>query len=239
MSERGAQYTFRHLTEQREIDVEDNVEGRVVTLADGRQFMPKWFIHVRCVCAWAQYQSDRDRDGSEKPAPFAGFKIGRPRRKPANRADSEAENPQTVRSKPANGAEKPANGAALYKERSLKESVVEERVPLPRNLAFKGTRLRVPKFLHQEFADQLGAGGQMYFDLMEWYQDLDRSVLTPIIGDLCAFIRQEFDKECKRRFKGDHRRLPPASAYEWNCSHTPRCPHRAACVIVEHRKATA
>lgn len=103
MSERGAQYTLRRLVETGEIEIEHNDEDREIVLRGGRKFRPKWFIHVRCVCVWEEYQHETE------PAKIAGFETGRPRRKPAKIAGSAkpetrkvcVENPQSLREKPA------------------------------------------------------------------------------------------------------------------------------------------
>lgn len=91
-SERGALYVLHRLQKRGEIEIDLNTDGRYIILRGGRRFYPKWFLHVRCVCAWDAYQLETaagewagdDADESEKIAdsePVA-FPRGRPSRAP-------------------------------------------------------------------------------------------------------------------------------------------------------------
>jgi hypothetical protein len=121
-SERAAQNTLCRLVDSGEIEIEYNDEGREIVLRGGRRFRPKWFIHVRCVCAWDEYQ----QEVTESAEP-ADLRRGRPKRKPAGSAVSRAiENRRNRRDNPQDRVEKTAETGSAYKEGSLSDLVVEQ-----------------------------------------------------------------------------------------------------------------
>lgn len=122
MKERRTQYVLRRLVANGEIAIEMNAEGREITLRGGRKFRPKWFIHVLCVCAWAKYQR------GWKPAKIAGFKTGRPKRKPAESAGSQKRETRKNRTRnPHQRVLKPAKSSSAYKEGSLNDPLVDQK----------------------------------------------------------------------------------------------------------------
>lgn len=123
-SERGAQVVLGRLHRLREVDIEVNDTGREIILRGGRRFLPKWFIHVRCVCAWDEYQQEGESadfaDSSKR------LLRGRPRRKPAKDADSEpAKIRKVFAGNPHEPADKSAKNGSAYKEGSLKDPLVD------------------------------------------------------------------------------------------------------------------
>jgi hypothetical protein len=82
-SRRATQNTLQRLEAAGEIVIEYNDEGRAIVLRSGRTFLPKWFIHVCCVCEWPEYQA-----GSKRAGAAHSLRAGRPRRKPATAAHS-------------------------------------------------------------------------------------------------------------------------------------------------------
>lgn len=213
---RGVRFVLAKLVADGEIVIEDNVTARPTT-AGSRQIIPQWFIHVRCVCDWDGYQAE----GKDFPQPEG--KVFPPPGKDC----------------PDGG--KPAT--ALYKEKILEPDPRTENARA--RLAFAGTRIDVPKFLHDEFTKQLGANGAALFDLLAWYPRLDTQDDGPIVGDLLAFIRHAFAEETKRVF-GSRRVGAPRLAYaDWICPHDPpRCTHPSRCqqlqdIAAEKARASA
>jgi hypothetical protein len=125
-SERATQYTLHRLVEAGEIEIEYNDEGRDIPLKGNRRFRPKWFIHVRCICAWDAYQNE-----GEEPATSAGsetpFRAGRSKRKPATSAGSKTRTTRNFCTRnPQKHVEKPATSGSAYKEGSLNDLLVEQ-----------------------------------------------------------------------------------------------------------------
>jgi len=121
-SERAVQNTLCRLVDNGEIEIEYNDEGREIVLRGGRRFRPKWFIHVRCVCAWADYQNE-----ASESADAAGLRRGRPRRKSATPADSGgAKNRRKDPDNPQPAAKQSAETGSAYKEGSLNDLLVEQ-----------------------------------------------------------------------------------------------------------------
>lgn len=126
-SERATQYTLARLERMGEIEIEYNEGGREITLRGGRTFRPKWFIHVRCVCAWEEYE----REGKES-ATFAdsasGLRRGRPRRKSARVADFESkEIRNNLHINPQKHVDQSATSGSAYKEGSVSDPLVEQK----------------------------------------------------------------------------------------------------------------
>lgn len=121
-SERAAQNTLCRLVDAGEIEIEYNDEGREIVLRGGRRFRPKWFIHVRCVCAWDEYQQE-----VTKSAEPADLRRGRPKRKSAESAVSRAiENRRNRQDNPQDQVKKTAETGSAYKEGSCNDPVVEQ-----------------------------------------------------------------------------------------------------------------
>lgn len=151
MKERRTQYVLRRLVANGEIEIEMNAEGREITLRGGRKFRPKWFIHVLCVCAWAKYQR------GWKPAKVAGFRTGRPKRKPADSADSRKHETRKKRHRNPHGrAAKPANPSSAYKEGSLSDPLVDQKQGPAAPAALPDSNLNVITKLAHELLDTLG-----------------------------------------------------------------------------------
>jgi hypothetical protein len=136
-SERGALYVLHRLEQRGEIEIEVNHDGRYIELRGGRQFRPKWFLHVRCVCAWEAYQLDTrqhagDDDESEKIADSEPVRF--PRGRPSRAADKSekiahfagSRNPQSFPSNPKPASEKSEKTRTTYKERSVSDPLVEQ-----------------------------------------------------------------------------------------------------------------
>lgn len=122
-SERGALYVLQRLERAGEIEIEWNRDGRFIEFRGGRRFTPKWFIHVRCVCAWDEYQQSAKIADSE----HAKFQRGRPRRKSAKIADSAgSRNPQSFPSNPNPSSEKSEKTRIAYKEGSVTDPLIEQ-----------------------------------------------------------------------------------------------------------------
>ena len=126
MSLRGAQYLLHRLERQREIDIEWNDHGREIVLRGGRHFRPKWFLHVRCVFAWDAYQHE---DGEvAKSSNSGGFKRGRPRRKFAKVAHSDAPiNRKDCAAKSQVRVDQFASTRTAYKEGSVRDPLVRDQ----------------------------------------------------------------------------------------------------------------
>lgn len=135
-TERGTLYVLHRLEQLGEIEIEVNHEGRYIKLRGGRQFRPKWFLHVRCVCAWEAYQLERDRsdageEESEKIADSLGgvrFPRGRPSRA-AEKSEKisrfpEDRNPQSFPGNPKPASEKSEKRCSAYKERPVSDPLV-------------------------------------------------------------------------------------------------------------------
>lgn len=151
MKERRTQYVLRRLVAKGEIEIEINAEGREITLRGGRKFRPKWFIHVLCVCAWAKYQR------GWKPAKVAGFKRGRPKRKPADIADSRKHEIRKKRRRnPHGGSAKSANPSSAYKEGSLSDPLVDQKQGAAPPTALPKDNLNVITVLAHTVLDSLG-----------------------------------------------------------------------------------
>jgi hypothetical protein len=134
-SERGALYVLHRLEQRGEIEIEVNHEGRYIELRGGRQFRPKWFLHVRCVCAWEAYQlesahQDGADDESEKIADSepVSFPRGRPSRAAAKSEKiahfAASRNPQSFPGNPKPASEKSEKTRTTYKERSVSDPLV-------------------------------------------------------------------------------------------------------------------
>lgn len=120
--------------------------------------------------------------------------------------------------------------AAHIRNEPLVDPLVDPSERAPARLAFKGSRFSVPKFLHEQFTDQLGPKGLARFDLLLWYYELDKRDDGPIAGDVLTFIRQAFAEETKRRF-GTRTVGAPLRYADWTCPHTPQHFARHECHI--------
>lgn len=213
LSERGLRYILHKLEVDGEIVIDLNLDGKMLPIGK-REFCPEWLLHVRCVFAWDAYAL---QDQSEKFS-SSQFPTGRPKvvKQAEKFADSLAD--QSEKFSQTIGKVFPA---IRNDPRTL-----DPRTHTPR-LAFKGLRFAVPRFLHEQFADQLGATGRGRFDLLTWYGQLDAQDDGPIVGDLLAWVRHAFAEESQRRF--GPRSVGRLSYADWICPHLPPCTHPSRC----------
>lgn len=235
MSERGAQYVLHRLEEHGEIAIDWNADGRAVEHR-GREFTPMWFLHVRCVFDWDQYQQDG------KPAKVAGnrFKSGR---RPAGRKPG-AKKPQIVRvldtEKPDNFAAKPATSRTenpqdhdlhIRKDPLVRDPSVDPPARVThRKHAFCPTDGKggfcVPDFLHRELDTMLGLhAGDL--DLLFWYIETDRTRRAdqPTVLDGLNWWREQLRAEIVARGWAPAKRSGDRPADVGLVSHAFACPH--------------
>jgi hypothetical protein len=179
-SARGALYVLHRLAQHGEIEIEVNTEGRYIELRGGRQFRPKWFLHVRCVCAWEAYQLETARPAADADADAESEKIADsdtvrfPRGRPSRAADKSEKiahfattrNPQSFPSNPKPASEKSEKTRTTYKERPVSDPLVEleqgsatpheQAAAPPTDPAAEDTNLRVITKLAHTLLDVLG-----------------------------------------------------------------------------------
>lgn len=117
--------------------------------------------------------------------------------------------------------------SGAYKEELDPSNQIQKREA---RVTFKGARFSVPKFLHEEFTDQLGPKAAAIFDLLAWYPRLDQQDDGPILGNVLTFIRRAFEAESKRVFGS--RSVGSRPVYQdWSCPHSPQHFARHECYI--------
>lgn len=219
---RGALYILHRLEGAGEIEIDHNDAGREIVLRGGRRFRPKWFIHVRCVCAWDAYQTETRKDRGFSPGAesakladsVSAFRRGRPTRRkmgpPNETPDRNAqslpiENPQSFPSNPNGLSAKSAKSRHAYKERSVSDPVVEQvqgaALPKKRSRAGASPRPHLPVGPPQDRpADHLAVITKVAHEVLDLVgTKADLGELTDSVKCRCASLRIAYDADVVRK----------------------------------------
>lgn len=112
----------------------------------------------------------------------------------------------------------------------------------PNSHAWCEGRVHVPRALHFEFLDRLGAvpgetRAAKAGRLVAFYAaDQTQLPATTSIGNPFTYWKAAFDAWVTPAAVAQAPSRPAPEVYAWLCPHTPRCSHRPACAIVSARK---